>query len=248
MPMPIGVVMNLNSEIKPYYQADGITLYHANSIDNPELWAGGDVMVSDPPYGIKWRNHWGDTGSARTHGRTAPSRGINVANDDSLDAMYAAIHLWGDKPALLFSSPLKIPEGTKQILVWWKNSGGEGIMGQINHWRRDWEAINLLGEWQEHPHPGLTYSSIIETHESISTLAKALGHPTPKPISLMETLIQHCPDGVIVDPFAGTGSTLLAARNLGRRCIGVELDERHCETSARRLSQMTFDLDFGEVE
>ena len=67
-------------------------------------------------------------------------------------------------------------------------------------------------------------------------------HPTPKPIPLMEQLVEKCPPGLIADPFSGSGATLVAARNLGRKAVGVELEEKYCEIIAGRLAQGAFDF------
>ena len=84
--------------------------------------------------------------------------------------------------------------------------------------------------------------SVVATREKRSQAARESGHPTPKPVGLMELLVRRCPPGSVVDPFAGSGSTLVAARNLGRSAVGVELEEAYCELAARRLSQQALDL------
>lgn len=69
-----------------------------------------------------------------------------------------------------------------------------------------------------------------------------LGHPTQKPVALMQALIERT-TGVVLDPFAGVGSTLRAAKNINRSAVGIEIEERYCEAAAKRLAQEVFDLE-----
>lgn len=223
--------------MEPYYADDKVTLYHGDCLEHPEWWTGADVLVTDPPYGTQSEIGYGRRsvcGVVTADGRTS-EKGVTIAGDDTTDTRDRALAVWGDRPALLFGSPrLPDPPGRwDDRLVWNKKRPGmNGGAFRYTHesiYARGMVRVNnaTFSVFNIHPGPDQT------------------GHIHAKPVPLMEALVATCPPGTIADPFAGSGSTLVAAKALGRTAIGVELEERYCEIAARRLSQEVFD--FGSL-
>ena len=216
---------------EPYFQNDLVTLYHGDCLEVTE-WLEADVLVTDPPYGVAWKS------GTMSNAIVPVSEKIN--NDDTPDVRDKSLELWGERPALIFGSwKVARPANTRHRLIWHKKAN---IPGMRSHaWFSADEEIYVLGTG----FIGKPEQNVLVTNDrrdgAYGEVAR-LGHPTPKPVGLMERLIAKCPDGVIADPFAGSGATLMAARNLGRKVIGVELEERYCELIANRLSQEAFDL------
>lgn len=206
-----------------YYQDDLVTLYHGDCLEHIE-WLEADVLVTDPPYGM-----------AYVSGRKKYKA---IVGDKTLNVRDESLKLWGEKPALVFGTwKQPRPENVKQLIVWDKR-GGAGFSGDLNMvWADITEEIYVLGSgWVGGRRPAIY---------SIPTIppANRPNHPTPKPVTLLGSLIECCPPGVIADPFAGSGSTLIAARNANRKAVGVEFEEEYCEIIAKRLSQQAFDLE-----
>ncbi len=227
--------------MKPYYEDDYVTLYHGDCLELADVWTGADVLVTDPPYGRDWKQRhikevrWLNAQDSDAH--------AGIAGDKDTGARDGALEAWGEKPWVMFGDlMLPPPTGTKLTSVYWKDSGAAGFRGAVAGVRRDTEAIYFGGKHST----GLGgRSSVFRFGGSVSGshgLTGQTGHPHTKPIGLMETLIELSPQGVVADPFAGSGSTLIAARNLGRKVIGVELEEKYCELIVKRLQQQTFDF------
>jgi len=124
------------------------------------------------------------------------------------------------------------------MLVFRKPPLNSGLIGNRMPWLANWEPIFVLGEWPDQvPSLDAVISTGAPTPSGYSGYATRYQHPHAKPVDVLETLIAACPPGTIADPFAGSGSTLVAARNQGRRAVGVEVEERYCEAAARRLAQ-----------
>lgn len=222
---------------QPYYSDDHVTIYHGDCREITE-WLTADVMVTDPPYGRAWKQ--GDTGKLRGW---ASDRHEGIANDHSTEARDAALSLWGDGPAFVFGDlMLPPPAGTKLVLAFDKGNDA-GFTGAVCGFRRNVEAIYAVGRHAS----GLGgRSAVLSTRTSCGgNLARTTGHPHTKPLDVVSTLIQAVPVGVVADPFMGSGTTLRAAKDLGRKAIGIEIDERYCEIAAKRMAQEV--LDFGAV-
>lgn len=217
---------------EPYYADDNITLYLGDCREVTE-WLTADVFVFDPPYGRQSEIHDGGRNPRHARARRPP-----VANDSDTSVRDACLALVGDRPVFVFGSPdVPPPAGWRHRGVYVKPPDS-GVIGSTLGWRRDVEEWFLLGEWP--PRPPLWSSVLATATRAIggpSGPAARYGHPHAKPVDMIEVVVSRCPPGVIGDPTAGVGSTLVAARNLGRRAIGVEVDERYCEVAARRLSQ-----------
>ena len=203
-----------------YYQDEHVTLYHGDCLTEHQEWLEADVLVTDPPYGMAYESGW-------VKGRGSQA----IANDETTEVRDSALTAWGDRPAIAFGKwNVERPANVRARLIWSK--GDDPGMGDLKFpWGNSDEEIYVFGQGfvgKRGPNVLVHLKPPVSNREA---------HPTPKPVPLMERLIERCPPGVIADPFAGSGATLMAAKNLGRRAIGVELEEKYCEIIAKRLAQ-----------
>lgn len=227
----------------PYYSDDLVTLWHGDCLDvlTEVERESVDVILTDPPFFMpathyssrtQWQRSWGDTSILASFWARC------------LDAMIPTLRLTGHLLAFCDGSsyPVFYPETYRRFdalrcLVWDKGSIGMG-----SPYRNQHELI-LAARWSgshRSEHRGI---ADVLKHSTV-TSSKRL-HPVDKPVGLLtQALLPITPsEGVVLDPFAGGGSTLVAARNAGHAAIGIETEERYCEVIAKRLSAGV--LDFG---
>ena len=205
----------------PYYQDDLVTIYHG---DCREWMPESDVIVTDPPYGIAAVHRNGKTGG---RGLAENRVYIPVHDDDKPMDMAWLIAKPGRK-VIFGADHFEHPIG--RLLVWDK---------------RDGLASNNFADaevaWDSEPGTVRLYR-----HRQMGMLSDGMGdigrvHPTQKPEAVMRWLLGMT-TGTILDPFMGSGSTLVAAKSLGRKSIGIEIEERYCEIAAQRCSQEVLGL------
>lgn len=212
--------------MKPYYSEPGIEIYRADCREVLPTLGKVDLVLTDPPYGIGLRN--GDVDGHRSN------RSFEIAGDKSFQIGQYVLDCFGDMPVIAFASPWRPWSGQWRNLIVWDKGGAVGGGGDIKTClKRSWELIQVA---RNKPLNGVRSESVLKCPmvPEDTTL-----HIAAKPVELLVWLIEKFADesDVILDPFMGSGTTLVAAKLLGRRAIGIEIEERYCEIAARRLAQ-----------
>lgn len=214
----------------PYYDKDGIVIYHGDCREVLPRLGSSDLVVMDPPYGIDHSSGYG-----------ASWENTTIANDHSTDLRDWLIGKLSPTPMVVFGTwKAARPRDVRAVLIW--DKGPAFGMGDLSFpWKNSFEEIYVIGTgWAGRRDEGVLRGPPVVSWES-----KGRRHPHEKPVWLMEHFINKTEACSILDPCMGTGPTLRAAKNLGRKAVGIEIDEWYCEIAAKRLAQGV--LAFPEV-
>jgi len=223
--------------MQPYYEHAGITIYHGDCREIL-LDLSTETIITDPPYGIRAnvkgassRRGNRDFKNCSLEGKDWPAvQGDDKPFDPTHLLAASEVILWGGNH---FSS--RLPDAACWI-VWDKRAGG----ASDDNADCEMAWTNLHGPARLISH--LWRGWIRAGRENISVSGDKL-HPFQKPIAVMKfCLLLSKTSGPVLDPYCGSGSTLLAAKELGREAIGIEIEEKYCEIAAKRLSQEVFEF------
>lgn len=201
--------------MRPYYEQDGITIYHGDCREILPMLGPVHLVLTDPPYGLGERMSGGTWGAAEKY---ADLRKWDIAPESA----WLASNLCTAKAAIIWGGNYFSLPPSRCWLAWDKQNAVPTMADVELAW------TNI-----DRPAKRLSHPVGIHMH----------GHPSEKPMPLMRWCLQFLPDdGLILDPFMGSGTTLRAAKDLGRKATGIEIEEKYCEIAAKRLSQGVLDF------
>ena len=219
----------LELRLKPYYDRDGITIYHGDCRDVLPFVMEADLVLTDPPYGIEGSS--GPVNKARGKGEYAASfsdgpafiREVAVPVVTELVARFRCVVVTpGNKHFAWYPQPDSFGAFYQPASV------GLQVFGNA-----DAQPILYYGKNASGHNMGVPCSYVL------TEAPENNGHPCPKPLKAWRKLLANVSrEGqLVLDPFMGSGTTLRAAKDLGRRAIGIELEEKYCEIAVQRLAQ-----------
>lgn len=197
----------------PYYQDDFCTLYCGDSRRVMTDLRDPDLIVTDPPYGLgdKWV---GGGGSAGTSWKFNPKEAASwdATTVDFVNNFHAT-------PSIIWGGNYYTLPPSRGWLIWDKKQNDSFTTGQAE---MAWTNFDI-------PVRIFRFAQCEQASEGPKF------HPTQKPIALMTWCFKWCPPGSVLDPFCGSGTTLVAAKLIGRKSVGIEIDEDYCAIAKQRL-------------
>ena len=220
--------------MKPERLSELVTLYQGDCLDVLRGLPDGsfDAVITDPPYGISYATNF------TVGGVGASWLNRQIVGDETTEARDVVLS-WARERELLWacfgSWKMPKPEGIRGVLIW--DKGPSFGMGDLSFpWKGSWEEIYIGGRgWSGNRDEGVLRGHLVHSHES-----QGRCHPTEKPVSLMREIVRKLPrDAHILDPFAGSGTTAIAAAMEGRHCTLIERDPAYCDIIRRRVATET---------
>ena len=215
--------------IEPTWERDGIKLFLADCRDVLPHLGTVDAVVTDPPYGISLEVH--------SHNRNKWGKDWFCEGDEDQKIGIAAIE-WAFSlglPIISFASPERPwPGPWQQFLVWDKGPAVGGGGNKDTHWKKTWELIQVANTGEL---SGQRDEAVLKYWVSPNFRNDFEFHMCQKPVGLLGYLIGKATSdsAVVLDPFMGSGSTIVAALRLGRRAIGIEKEERYFAIAVKRI-------------
>jgi len=208
--------------VKPYYDCDGITIYHGDCREILPMLPKFDLLLTDPPYGISVSHSMGRRKGDLPSSYQKAEWDKSPPTKDCFDQMFSV---------------------SNQQIVWGANHFVDLIGKRASCWlvwdklfSEDVSFASCELAWTSH-------KGVVKKFSKSSQRQHGL-HPTQKPLALMQWCLGFYPDAkTILDPFMGSGTTLVAAKREGRKAVGIELEEKYCEAAVKRLQQGVFDFD-----
>lgn len=225
---------------KPYYEDEAVTIYHGDARELLPLIDSVDLVLTDPPYGVgAARKHFGGQGVKRhmtgiVRGKVVQPRDYGDSDWDDhpieQETIESLMHL--SRWQIIFGGNYYALGPARCYLVWDKLRGETDYADVELAWT-NLDKVARIKRWRWN---GFLQEDQAHKEERV--------HPTQKPLAVIKWAIQLAPDDceLILDPFMGSGTTLRAAKDLGRKAIGIEIEERYCEIAAKRMSQMVLPL------
>jgi site-specific DNA-methyltransferase (adenine-specific) len=248
--------------IAPYYDHAGITIYHGDCRDILPQLEPVDIVITSPPYNMRTRIRNGEY-TERETGEHFSKKYADFHDAFSIDEYYEIhkeiIELLLSKSPLLFYN-IQVVTGSKEawfrlighfakhlkdIIVWDKGDGQPAMHeGVLN------SCFELILAFENDEGAGRYFSRSIFKRGEMPNLwrlgrggkGNTKGHSALFPPKLAARIMTGWKSDMVIDPFMGSGTTLFAAKLLGRKAIGIEIEEKYCEIAVKRLAQEVLDL------